>query len=182
VEAAGSETVTVAELLDAFGRRAYGPLLFVLGLVMLTPVGAIPGAPLVATVLVLLLMGQSLLREGAPWIPSGLRRIRIDSGRMRASLKRAERWVVWLDRVSRPRLPGLLAPPFIYIWSLCCIAIALTMLPLGFVPFGVAIPSLSLAFIGLGLMNSDGAAVIAGLAIAAAAAWLGTETLAAAVR
>lgn len=172
-EAGDGEQVTIADLIDGFGRRAYGPLLVFLGIVMLTPVGAIPGAPLVTTSLVLLLMGQSLMRQGAPWVPGRVRRFEIDRDRLRDALKKAAPWVRWLDRVTRPRLGVIFEGPMAWIWSLICIAIALTMLPLGFVPFGVAIPAASLALIGLGLMNSDGVAALAGVALALAAGWVG---------
>jgi hypothetical protein len=144
---------------------------------MLTPVGAIPGAPLFVTIIVLLMMGQSLLREGAPWVPARIRRIEIDSARLRDGLDRIKPWMRWLDRVTNPRLTALFDPPVVWIWSLISMAIALTMLPLGFVPFGVAVPSLSLALIGLGIMNSDGLAALAGLAVAVAAGWIGFATL-----
>lgn len=176
-EAGDGGSVSVADLVDAFGRRAYGPFLVILGVVMLTPAGAIPGAPLVATLLVLLLMGQSLLRHGAPWIPRRIGQLKTDGERLRGALKRAAPWVVWIDRVTGPRLGMLFEGPMPWIWSLCCILIAVTMLPLGFVPFGVAIPAASLALIGLGLMNSDGLAALAGIALAVAAGWAGFAAL-----
>jgi hypothetical protein len=169
--------VSVGDIFDVFGARAYGPLLFVLGVVMLTPLGAIPGAPLFSTILVLLLMGQALLREGAPWVPDRIRSISFEGTRLRAGLSKALPYFEWLDWIIRPRLTALLKPPLVRFLFLCCIFIALTMIPLGFVPFGVVVPSLSLAIIGLGMTNSDGVLVICGVAIAGAAMWLGLEAL-----
>lgn len=176
-ETAGGETVTVGELINALGRRAYGPLLFLLGAIMLTPVGAIPGAPLVATVLVLLLMGQSVLRQGSPWMPKWLREAEIKGARLRAGLERAEPWARRIDRITRPRLTVLFEPPMMVGWGLGCMVIAVTMIPLGFIPFGVAVPSLSLALIGLGMINLDGAAAALGVACALATGWLLAATL-----
>lgn len=176
-EAAGNGRVTVGELIDAFGRRAYGPLLFILGAIMLTPVGAIPGAPLITTLLVVLLMGQSVLRQGAPWLPAWIRDVAIDSARLHAGLQRIEPWARRVDRVTRPRLTALFEPPMMIGWGLCSIAIALTMIPLGLIPFGVAVPSLSLTLIGLGMINLDGAAAVLGAGVALAAGWMVLTTL-----
>jgi len=42
---------SVGDLLHVFGRRAYGPVLFVIGLIALSPLGAIPGASVVCATL-----------------------------------------------------------------------------------------------------------------------------------
>jgi len=176
-EAAGDGKVTVGQLIDAFGRRAVGTLLFFLGAIMLTPVGAIPGAPLVTTVLVVLLMGQSVVRKGAPWLPAWIRDAEIDSARLRAGLQRIEPWADRMDRVTRPRLTALFDPSLTIGWSIGCIAIALSMIPLGLIPFAAAVPSLSLALIGLGMINLDGAAAALGAAVALVGGWLVLTTL-----
>jgi hypothetical protein len=176
-KAAGEGKVTVGELIDAFGRRAYGTLLFFLGAIMLTPVGAIPGAPLVTTVLVALLMGQSVLRKGAPWLPAWVREAEIDSARLQAGLRRIEPWADRVDRITRPRLTALFEPPMMIGWSIACVAIALSMIPLGLIPFAAAVPSLSLALIGLGMINLDGAAAALGAAVALAAGALVVTTV-----
>ena len=59
--------MTVGDIFDAFGSRAYGPLIFVLGVVALSPVGSIPGASLVTGTLIMLLAAQMQLRAGSPW-------------------------------------------------------------------------------------------------------------------
>ena len=181
IEAADGPTVSVGAILRAFGARAYGPLLFILGVLMVSPVGAIPGAPVICVVLVTLLMGQSILRRGPPWIPGRLARIEIDSARLRHGLERTLPWFRWLERVVKPRLTGLIRPPLSHLWAVACILIALTMLPLGFVPFAAAIPALALAIIGLGLMSADGVLVLAGVGVSAAAFWIGLSTVSAAV-
>ncbi len=177
VEAAEGPTVSVGAILRSFGARAYGPLLFVVGVIMVSPVGAIPGAPAVCVLLVMLLMGQSVVRRGPPWIPRRLARVEIDSGRLRHALEKTLPWFHRIERVVRPRLTGLVRPPLTHLWALACILIALTMLPLGFVPFGAAVPALALAIIGLGLMSLDGVLVLAGVAVSGAAFWLGLATL-----
>lgn len=177
LDAADQGVVSVGAIIDAYGRRAYGPLLFVLAVIMLSPVGAIPGAPLLCAVIVTLMMGQSVLRAGAPWIPGRLRRVELESARLRNGLKRVWPYIKWLDRVTRPRLTAFFRPPLVHALSLFCFAIAVSMLPLGFVPFAVAVPALALAFLGLGLMNSDGVLVLIAIAIAGGAAWLGSATI-----
>lgn len=181
IAAAEGETVSVGRILEAFGTRAYGPILFVVGVFMVSPVGAIPGAPLTCVAVVTLLMGQSLVRRGPPWIPPRLARIEIDSARLRDALERTLPWFRRIEIVLRPRLTVLIRPPVSHLWAVTCILISLTMIPLGFVPFGAAIPALSIAIIGLGLMAADGVVVLAGAAVSGAAFWIGVATLRAAM-
>lgn len=160
------DMVSVGEILDAFGSRAFGPLLFIIGVLMITPLGAIPGAPLFATALVFLLMAQSVFRSGAPWIPSRMRNAELGAEKLRSALGKLEPWFKRVDAITRPRMTSLLTPVMETLLAVCCMLIALTMIPLGFVPFAVTLPALALAVIGLGWMTSDGVFVIAGMAVA----------------
>lgn len=178
---AEGETVSVGQIIDAFGARAYGPLLFVIGLVIISPLSAIPGAMIVSAIIVIALTIQSLLRTGSPWIPGRIRRIEIRAARMRRALERVVPWFERLERVVRPRLVPLLRPPVGRVWHVCCILISLTLIPLTFVPFAVTVPGLSLALIGLGLMSGDGVLVLAGIAVSAGAFWLGAAAISAAL-
>ncbi len=172
IRATEGQTVSV----EALSGRA-PTLLFVIGVLMVSPIGAIPGAPLVCAGLVALLMGQSVLHRGPPWVPRRLAGVEIDAARLRRALERTQPWVRPLERLVRPRLTALIRPPLNHLWALACILIALTMLPLGFVPFGAAVPALALAIIGLGLMSADGVLVLAGVAVSGGAFWLGLATL-----
>lgn len=174
-------TVSVGRILDAFGARAYGPLLFLIGVVIVSPLSAIPGAMIVAAVIVVAIMGQALVREGAPWIPGRIRRIRLGAARLRWALEKVMPWFEVIERMVRPRLVVLIRPPLLHLWSVCCMLIGLTLVPLTVIPFAVTVPGLSLAIIGLGLMTADGLLVLAGVAVSGGAFWLAYAALTAAV-
>lgn len=180
IERAKGPTVTLGRILDAFGARAYGPLLFLIGVVAISPLSAIPGAMIVSAILTVALMVQSMARRGPPWIPRRLRRLEIETRRMRWAMEKVLPWFERLERLMRPRLGAIVRPPVVHLWSLCCILIGLTLIPLTVVPFGVVVPGLSLAVIGLGLMGADGVLVLVGVAISGGAFWLGHATLTAA--
>ena len=59
-DAATDERVSVDAMLEAVGRRSFGPLILLAGLVTLSPVGDIPSVPTMVAVLVLLLSTQLL--------------------------------------------------------------------------------------------------------------------------
>ena len=75
-------------------------------------------------------------------------------------------------QVLKPRLAFLSRPPFISLSALVCIAAALVMFPLGLVPFGPVLPSLTVLLFGLGLTARDGFLLIAAAAGQAGAIYL----------
>src|SRR5687768_3125757 len=67
------ERVSLEEVLEVVGQRAFGPILLLAGLVMLAPViGDIPGVPVIMGVLVVLSAGQLLFHREHLWLPSWL--------------------------------------------------------------------------------------------------------------
>lgn len=180
ISTADKPTVSLGRILDAFGTRAYGPLLFLIGVVAVSPLSMIPGSMVLSGLLVAALMAQSLARRGPPWIPGRLRRIRIGTERMRRGMEKVLPWFERLERMVRPRLGPVVRPPLLHLCSLCAVMIGLTLVPLTIVPFGVVLPGLSLAVIGLGLMGADGLLVLIGIAISGGAFWAAYAALTAA--
>jgi len=65
-----------------------------------------------------------------------------------------------VERLTRPRWPALTGEAADVVIGLICILLALMMaLP---VPFGDALPGLTLALFGLGIIQRDGAFILAG--------------------
>lgn len=182
IERAEGPAVSVGRILDAFGGRAYGPLLFLIGVVAISPLSAIPGAMIFSALLTVALMVQSMARRGPPWIPRRIRRVEVETARMRWAMETVLPWFEKLERMMRPRLEALVRPPVVHLWAVCCILIGLTLIPLTVVPFGVVVPGLSLAVIGLGLMGADGVLVLIGVAISGGAFWLALTALSAAAQ
>lgn len=175
-DAAEGEEVTVGKIIEKFGKRTYGPLLFVIGLISLSPLGAIPGASLLFASLIIILMAQFIFRSGAPWIPDWIKNACVNSDRFTSGLDKIRPTLGKLDGLVRERLTALSEPPWSYGMALIAILLALVMYPLALVPWGVAPPSFALCMIGLGIATRDGVILIIGWIIAvaamAAAAWL----------
>ena len=65
--------VSLDAILKLVGRRSFGPLLLMAGLIMFLPViGDIPGVPVMMGMLVLLVAGQLLFRREHIWLPQWL--------------------------------------------------------------------------------------------------------------
>lgn len=166
-EAGKGETVSVADVLQAFGRRAYGPLLFVIGLISFSPIGAIPGASLFFGTLTILLMGQFVVRSGSPWVPGWIERRAVGAKRFRQALSKARPWLTRIDALLDQRLTQLADPPWSKLLGGVAILAGISMFPLALVPWGVMLPSFALAVIGLGIAARDGLLLLAGwLAVA----------------
>ena len=76
--AAQSDRVSLGTLIDQLGQRTYGPLLFTIGLIAMSPIGAIPGASVVCATVIVLLAVQMSFGNRAPWVPGMLRRLEVD--------------------------------------------------------------------------------------------------------
>jgi hypothetical protein len=66
----GKRKVCLGDALDAFGKASFGPVLIVLPLIELSPVGGIPGLPTALAVLIALIALQLLLGRDHLWIPA----------------------------------------------------------------------------------------------------------------
>ncbi|HCW48932.1 MAG TPA: exopolysaccharide biosynthesis protein [Brevundimonas sp.] len=154
------DRVRLRDLHDLIGVRAFGPLLLMMALVALTPIGAVPALPTALAIAVTLIAGQVVLGRNRLWLPDFVERRHVSSKKLKASVRALSRPARWLDAVVRPRLERLTEPPFDHGVALVCVAIALMIPPLEFVPFGVAAPALALALMGLALTARDGLVVI----------------------
>jgi hypothetical protein len=165
----GQQT-SIGNMLDAFGQGAYGPLLFVIGLLALSPIGAIPGVSILSGTLIVLLGVQMLFRDGAPWAPETLRRLKVDSNRAQRSIDWAEPYVKKAGAVTRPRYTTLLSRPGLYGVVAALVVLAATMYPLALIPWGVIPAAAGVTVLGLGLLARDGIMVAIGEAFAAVSA------------
>jgi hypothetical protein len=165
-QAAQSERVSLGTLIDQLGQRTYGPLLFTIGLIALSPIGAIPGASVVCATLIVLLAVQMSFGNRAPWVPGMLRRLEVDGDFSRRSIERLEPYVKWLDRLTRARWTALLSRPALHAVVLGLCALAVLMYPLALVPWGVLPVAGAITVIGLGLLTADGLITAVGLLVA----------------
>ena len=163
--------ISLVSVVETMQGRGFGPLLLAPALLVVLPTGAIPGAPTLCAILIVLVAGQLVLGLRAPWVPRRLRKVDFDQDRFRAMVERAQPWTERVDRLLKPRLQALTRWPFNRLGALLCLLLAVAMVPLELVPFAAAIPALIILLYALALAAHDGAlALLSGTGMAAAGA------------
>ena len=150
--------VTVADVLEAFGDRAFGALLAVfaapLALPMPPGVSAILGAPLI------FIAFQLMIGRPTLWLPSALMNRSMRRAEFQTMAVRLEPHLKRLERHLRPRwrfLYGRVADRFI--GAVCLVLAVIVFLP---IPVGNMLPSFAIAALGFGLLERDGVAGLVG--------------------
>lgn len=171
--AADNDQVNLGAVLGAIGRRAYGPLLLVIGLISISPLTAAPGATWIAATITLALSVQMAVGAPHPWLPNRVLAARMPGRVLRRAATAAMPWARRVDVALRPRMTWLIDPPFVFAIALACAATALITFPLGLVPLAPLAPGTAISLFGLALTTRDG--LIASLAWACfgAMSWLG---------
>lgn len=162
--AKGEERVTLGAVVEAVGRRSFGPLLLLAGVIMASPLTGIPSVPTSMGILVLLIAGQMLLHRQHFWLPAWLLRRSISVQK----LDRVSRWLRpsarFVDRWLQPRLTLFIDGLSSYVIALACIAIAAGMPVMELVPLSAHIAGLALSAFGLALISRDGLLALLALA------------------
>lgn len=164
------DTVSVSDLLDLFEDRSFGPIFLLLGLlVVLPPLGGIPGLPAVVGVLILLFSLQRLLGRSHIWLPSFIGDLSISKSKLQSAEGKAQPALAAADSMITDRLSWVINGPSRYLAFVLVSLLALLMIPLELVPFAVALPGAAIALVGAALFSRDGALMILAYATSAAA-------------
>jgi hypothetical protein len=155
-DAATDERVSVDTMLEAVGRRSFGPLVLLAGLVTLSPVGDIPGVPTMVAVLVLLLTTQLLWGRRSFWLPGWLLRKSIARSKMTKSIGWLERPAGFIDRFLRPRLSMFVEGFAVRVIATVSLLISLAMPVMEVIPFSASGAGAALTAFGLALIARDG--------------------------
>lgn len=162
-ESSSARKITVKEIIEKLETRGYGPLLMGPPLLTLLPTGAIPGMPAIVALMICLIAGQMLMGIKPIKLPGFIKKLSIDRQKMKNALIKSEGFFSAVDRIIHARLPFLFGPATDKLIAAVCILIALSMIPLGFIPFAVMVPSFALVLLGLGLSARDGVLIITAL-------------------
>ena len=150
--------ISLGNVLDAFGDRAFGALMLVFAAPNMLPLppgmSAVLGAPL------LFVTAQLMLGRPTLWMPGFICRQTIPrdffallTTKLSPILRRAE-------RILRPRLTLLLHPvPERIVGAACLLLAIILFLP---IPFGNIPPAWAIAAFALGILERDGLATVVG--------------------
>ena len=166
------DSVSVSDLLNAVGRRSYGPVILLLGFIAISPLTIIPGTSVLVALVTLIFTLQMVFGRPYPWIPKKALEFSFPRKHMVAGVAMADKYVVQVDRFLKPRLGFLTRPPFVNLVALACVGAALVTLPLSFIPFGPVIPSLAILLFGLAITARDGFIIILASASLAGACYV----------
>ncbi len=165
------DPVSIENILDQVGRRSFGTIILLAGLITLAPViGDIPGVPTLMAILVVLTAGQLMLGKEHFWLPGFLLNRTVSRQRFLKVLGWLERPARFLDRFFHPRLTQLTRGPGQYAIAIACLMIAMIMPALEFIPFSATIAGVALTSFGLALIAKDGYLALLSLLITAALA------------
>lgn len=152
-----SSRVSVNDVLNAVGRRSFGPLLLVAGLITLAPiVGDIPGIPTLMAVLVILTSSQLLAGRRTFWLPRWLLNRSVSRKRFAKAIQAMKKPAKWGDGLLGVRLSWMSGYVGIRVTALACLLVAFAMPPMEFIPFTANGAGLALTLFGLGLVAKDG--------------------------
>lgn len=155
--------VSLDAILDVVGRRSFGPVLLVAGLITVAPlIGDIPGVPTIMGLLVLLVAAQVLFRHEHFWLPKWVLRRSLSREKLMKALGWLRRPSRFIDRLLRPRLTFLIRPAGAYVIAFVCLQIAVVMPFMEVVPFSANAAGLVLTAFGLALIACDGVLALIG--------------------
>ncbi|WP_420480081.1 exopolysaccharide biosynthesis protein [Brevundimonas sp. FT23028] len=154
----------LGEVVEAFGDRAFGPVMFFFALLNMLPWP--PGGTTLTGAPLLLLSMELALGRDSLWIPRWLERISVDRATFRRLSGRFRKPLRATERLARPRLYFLTGGLGQGLAGLACVFLSVVLvLP---VWGGNLLPAVAIGFFALGVMQRDGLAVILGWLLTAA--------------
>jgi hypothetical protein len=157
--------VRFGDIMRAIGRRAYAPLLLLLGAFSISPATLLPGMNWLVAAIILVLALQMMLGARHPWMPRRLLDVKFSRSSVRGACAAARPWAARIDAFAKPRLTFLVEQPFVNLAGFFCAVAALTTFPLGLVPLGPMAPGIAITLVALGLFLRDGLLLISGAGI-----------------
>lgn len=156
------ERVRLKDVVDVLEDRAYGLLLLILALPNVIP-NPVPGLSGILGVPLVLVAAQLAAGRPHPWFPKFLAERSMRTADFKAVVEKLVPWLRRLERLTRPRLRWLCKPPSERLLAAFCLMLAIVLaLP---IPLGNILPALAVSLIALGLIEHDGIAIGAGIAL-----------------
>lgn len=157
--AATDERISLGHLIDGFGNRAFGALLFIFAVPVALPI-AIPGISAVLGTPLLFLSWQLMRGREQPWLPEVMRSRSFRRADFAGMLQRVLPSIRRVERLVGPRLIWMTNRRGEQVIGLFAFVLAVVLfLP---IPFGNTVPALAIAILALSVLERDGVAAIAG--------------------
>ena len=171
------ERVTLGDMLQATGRRAFGPLLLVPGLIALSPLSGIPGIPTSTALIVMLVAVPLLIGRQDFWLPKVLLSRSVGRSKLDKAIKFLRPVARVIDKFLRRRLSFFTEGLGVRLVALVCFFIAATMPPLELLPFAATTAGAALTLFGVSLVAHDGLIACVAFALCVATPLLISQAL-----
>lgn len=157
------ERITLAELVQVFGDRAFGALMLVFAIPNVLPLP--PGSSSVLGAPLILIAGQLAIGRRILWLPAVFLGKSVPREYLRRVVARLLPSLRSMERMLAPRLGFLFGPVGDRLIGIICLVLSIILfLP---IPLGNMLPAAAIVSFSLGLIQKDGAAVILGYLLAA---------------
>jgi hypothetical protein len=164
--ARSEDPVSVEMILRAVGRRSFGPLLLLVGLVTLAPIiGDIPGVPTLMGVLLLLTAGQLLMGRDHIWLPQWILSRSVSRETLCKAIRAIRKPSRFVDRWLKPRLEPLTQGVGFYFVAAVCVLIAALLPFMELIPFSANGAGIALTAFGLAVLARDGLLALLALVV-----------------
>lgn len=175
--AAQNSHVSLGGLVGRIGHRGFGPLLFAPAIVVVPPLGAIPGVPSLFALVIALIAVQVLMGRRSIWMPGVVEARNVAADRVAQAVAKARPAAARMDRWFGHRLTWLVRRPAKIAAAAAVLGLCAIVPPLEIIPFAATVPMLAIALIGLAFTARDGVLMLAGLCLAGAALIMGVSML-----
>jgi hypothetical protein len=161
IDEAKGETISIREIIEAFGERAFGFVLILFSLPNCVP--NVPGIAGIVGTPVLIFGIQMMLGHKRPWLPGFILRQTVSVSKFKRLIDIAEPKLQKLESWCKPRMTQLFGPIGDRMVGLFAFLVAVSVL----IPFpGTNFPpSIALVIASIAVMEEDGYLLIAGYLI-----------------
>lgn len=164
--AKGSDKVSIADTVEAFGERSWGPLILLPALLEITPIGGIPGVPTFLAVVIALIAVQMVIGHDHLWMPGLIEDRCVEADKLKTASDKLRPAGDRLDRWFYGRWHVFTRAPWTTIAGVLILLLCVTVPPLELLPFASSAPMIAIACFGLALMVRDGALMLIATALA----------------
>ena len=172
--AEANDRVSIANTVEAFGQRSWGPLIMVPALLEITPIGGIPGVPTFLAVVVALVAVQMLIGHDHLWLPGFIEDRYVEADKLKKASDKLRGPGKRLDSWFHGRWRFFTRNPWSKVAGLLILLLCSTVPPLELLPFASSAPMLAIACFGLALMVRDGILMLVASSLAIASLIFGS--------